>query len=194
MVLVGIVTEFIRGIAARRSGPVAREPIPVALGRLIWRQPRRYGGYIVHLGVVMIFIGFAGNAFIGQWEGKSLSPGEGFRAGGYNLTFQGLKEDDSPGVETVRADVLVSKGGHDLFRLTPHRKWYQKAQQLSTEVAIYSTWTHDLYLILADLDNSGHASFKVYINPLVNWFWWGGLVICIGGILILLPPKQRMAG
>lgn len=194
LVFAGIVMEFARGIAARRSNPGPRESIPMAFGRLIWRQPRRYGGYIVHVGVVMLFVGFAGNAFTAEWEGKSLSPGERFHAGGYDLTFQGLDESDAPGVQTVKADVLISKGGRDLFRLTPHRKWYEKAEQLSTEVAIYSTWRHDLYLILADMDETGRASFKVYINPLVNWFWWGGLVICIGGVLILLPPKQRMAG
>ena len=194
LVLMTIVGEFVRGVRARRGLGYAHESIPVAMGRLIWRQPRRYGGSIVHVGVVMMFIGFAGAAFIGEWEAKSLNPGEKFNAGGYDLTFQGLEESAAPDVETVKADVLVSRHGHDLFRLTPHRNWYRKAEQLSTEVAIYSTWRHDLYVILADLDDTGHASFKVYINPLVNWFWWGGLVMCLGGILVLLPPKQRMAG
>jgi len=78
--------------------------------------------------------------------------------------------------------------------LNPHRNWYRKSEQLSTEVAILSTWRHDLYLILAGLDPEGEkASFKVYLNPLVSWFWWGGIVMCLGGVLVLLPRPRKAA-
>jgi cytochrome c-type biogenesis protein CcmF len=98
-------------------------------------------------------------------------------------------------MESVKATVDLARNGRGIVRLTPHRIWYEKAEQLSTEVAIYSTWKHDLYLILADMDQSQKASFKVYVNPLVSWFWWGGIIMCLGGILVLLPPRQRrMAG
>ncbi|MFB3910308.1 MAG: heme lyase CcmF/NrfE family subunit [Candidatus Eisenbacteria bacterium] len=189
-VLASIVVEFARGIRARRRS--AGESVPVAFGKLIWKAPRRYGGYIVHVGVVLVFVGFAGSAFVGQWE-HTVRPGDRFQAGGYDLTFRGLKESNAPGIETVRADVLVTRDGHNLAVLFPHRNWYEKAEQLSTEVAIYSTWTHDLYVVLAGLDGQGEASFKVYLNPLVSWFWWGGIVICLGGILVLLPRRRTAA-
>jgi cytochrome c-type biogenesis protein CcmF len=191
-VLTTIVSEFARGIAARRRA--ASESVPLAFARLIWRAPRRYGGYIIHLGVVLVFIGFAGSAFNNEWE-STVMPGERFHAGGYDLTYQGLEESESPGMESVKATVDLARNGRGIVRLTPHRIWYEKAEQLSTEVAIYSTWKHDLYLILADMDQSQKASFKVYVNPLVSWFWWGGIIMCLGGILVLLPPRQRrMAG
>jgi cytochrome c-type biogenesis protein CcmF len=188
-VAVTVVSEFVRGVRARRKD--GRESIPLAFARLIWRAPRRYGGYIIHIGVVMLFIGFSGQAFTREWE-QTLSPGEKFHAAGYDLTFRGLEESRGPGVESVHADVVVSRGGRDLVLLKPHRNWYEKAEQLSTEVAIYSTWKHDLYLILAGIDDQGaHASFKLYLNPLVNWFWWGGIVICLGGILVLVPRPRK---
>lgn len=188
-VVVTIVTEFVRGVAARRRN--AGESVPVALAMLVWRAPRRYGGYIVHVGVVMLFVGFAGNAFTAESE-HSVATGETFRASGYDLTFEGVDEIREPGVESVHAKVVVSRGGKDIVRLVPHRSWYEKSEQLSTEVAIYSTWRHDLYLILAGLDDSGErASFKVYLNPLVSWFWWGGIVMCAGGVLVLLPRPRR---
>ncbi|MBD3163369.1 MAG: heme lyase CcmF/NrfE family subunit [Candidatus Latescibacteria bacterium] len=188
-VLVTIVTEFIRGVRARRKG--AAESVPTALGRLVWRAPRRYGGYIIHVGVVLVFVGFAGAAFTREYE-ETVGPGQSFEAGGYELTFEGFDESIDPAVETILANVRVSRAGEDLVRLKPHRSWYTKSEQLSTEVAIYSTWSHDLYLVLAGLDERGSAaSFKVYVNPLVSWFWWGGIVMCLGGILVLLPRTRR---
>ena len=188
---VTIVAEFVRGIHARRKG--GRESIPTALGRLVWRAPRRYGGYIIHAGVVLVFVGFAGAAFTREYE-ETVSPGESFAAGGYELTFEGFDETAGPAVETILANVRVSRDGRDIVRLKPHRSWYSKSEQLSTEVAIYSTWSHDLYLVLAGLDQGGrNASFKVYVNPLVSWFWWGGVVMCLGGLLVLLPRARRAA-
>jgi cytochrome c-type biogenesis protein CcmF len=160
---------------------------------LVWRAPRRYGGYIIHFGVLLIFVGFAGAAFTSEYE-KTLAPGERFHAGGYDLTFRGLDESADASMESVKADVLVARGGRDLAVLKPHRNWYRKSEQLSTEVAILSTWRHDLYLILAGLDpESDKASFKVYLNPLVGWFWWGGIVMCLGGVLVLLPRPKKAA-
>lgn len=189
--LVTIIWEFVRGVKARRGA--GRESIPVALGRLLWRAPRRYGGYIVHVGVVMAFVGFAGTAFTREWE-RTARAGEEFEAGGYGFSFLGLEEEAGPGKESVAARVVLSRDGRDLVRLIPHRTWYEKAQQLSTEVAIYSTWKHDLYLVLAGFDPEGdEASFKIYENPLVGWFWWGGIVMCLGGILVLIPGQRRRA-
>ena len=191
LVLSTIVAEFVRGARARRRN--RGESIPTALGRLIWREPRRYGGYIIHVGVVLAFIGFSGSAFTRQWEQK-VSPGQTFQAAGYDLTYRGVTEKNEPGVQSEKAEVVVSRNGRDLALLTPHRNWYEKSEQLSTEVAIYATWGHDLYLILAGLDEGQDASFKVYLNPLVGWFWWGGIIMCLGGVLVLLPARQRKAG
>ena len=192
-VLSTIVAEFARGIRARSSssgtGPLA------SLRDLFIKGQRRYGGYIIHLGVVIIFVGFAGAAFTRDGEG-TLRLGESLKFHGYTLTFRDLKQEQKPGVDEVAAEMLVSRGAKNIALLFPQKNFFKKNEQLASEVAIHSTWGSDLYVVLGDYAEDGQsASFKFYLNPLVRYFWFGGIVMVLGGILVLWPmPRRRMVG
>ncbi|MFN8549372.1 MAG: cytochrome c-type biogenesis CcmF C-terminal domain-containing protein [Candidatus Eisenbacteria bacterium] len=144
-VLSTIVAEFVRGVRARAStsgtGPLT------SLRDLFVKGQRRYGGYIIHLGVVIIFVGFAGAAFNRDGEG-TLKRGESMNFHGYTLTFRDLKQEQKPGVDEVAAEVLLSRGEKNLALLFPQKNFFKKNEQLASEVAIHSTWGSDLYLVL----------------------------------------------
>ncbi len=187
-VLVTIVGEFVRGIRARRAA--TGESGLRALGELFGKAQRRYGGYIIHLGVVIIFVGFAGAAFTKEGEG-TLSRGESMEFHGYTLTFERIISQNERGIEATSAEVLVSRGDENLAMLYPQRNFYAKSQQLASEVAIHSTWWTDVYLVLGDVaQDQQSASFKLYLNPLVRWFWFGGIVMALGGVLVLIPLRR----
>ncbi|MEZ4648923.1 MAG: cytochrome c-type biogenesis CcmF C-terminal domain-containing protein [Candidatus Eisenbacteria bacterium] len=184
-----IVTEFKRGIEARMRSQ-GENPI-VAFFRLFSKGQRRYGGYIVHLGVVIIFIGFAGSAFTQESE-TTLGRGETWHFRNYALTYRGLAVEQTPSVERISADVLLAHNDQNVAVMKPRKDWYQKNQQLASEVAIHATLGADLYLILASFDEkTDRASLKLYWNPLVSWYWIGGLVMVLGGLLVLLPLRRR---
>ncbi|MCA9754186.1 MAG: heme lyase CcmF/NrfE family subunit [Candidatus Eisenbacteria bacterium] len=184
-----IFTEFKQGIQARMRSQ-GENPI-AAFFRLFTKGQRRYGGYIVHLGVVIIFIGFAGAAFTQESE-TTLGRGETWHFRNYALTYRGLAVEQTPSVERISADVLLAKNDHNVAVMKPRKDWYQKNQQLASEVAIHATLGADLYLILASFDEKAdRASLKLYWNPLVSWYWIGGLVMVLGGILVLLPLRRR---
>jgi cytochrome c-type biogenesis protein CcmF len=190
-VLWTIALEFHRGIRARRSS--SGESWPRALGQLFVKGQRRYGGYVIHLGVVVIFIGFAGAAFNQQAE-TTLRPGESWSFRDYALTYRGLRVENRPNVESVAADVLLTENGTPKSILLPRKDWYIKNEQLASEVAIRSTLGSDLYLILASYDDATESvGLKLYWNPLVSWYWIGGIVMALGGILVMLP-LQRLRG
>ncbi len=188
-----IVSEFARGIRARRN-QTGERPLR-AFGQLFRRSPRRFGGYVIHAGVVLVFIGFAGSAFTRTKE-WSLTPGGMTEFHGYTLRFQGFRTAEDASVQSVGADILVSRAGKALARLVPKKTWYKKNQQLASEVAIRSNYAEDLYLVLTDYDVGREtASFKAYLNPLVEWYWTGGIVIVLGGLLVLVPwSRSREAG
>ena len=185
-----IALEFHRGIRARRSS--SGENWFRALGQLFIKGQRRYGGYVIHLGVVIIFIGFAGAAFNQQAE-TTLRRGETWKFRDYELTYQGLRVSHRPNVESVTAEVLLTENGKPAALLLPRKDWHEKQEQLASEVSIRSTLGSDLYLILASYDESETVGLKLYWNPLVSWYWIGGIVMVLGGILVMLP-LQRLRG
>lgn len=190
-VVTSIVSEFTRGVRARQHSTGA-SPLR-ALRDLFVKGQRRYGGYIIHLGVVIIFVGFAGSAFTREGQG-TLARGESLAFHGYTLTFRDLLETQDPGVESVSAEVLLASGDRNVALLYPQRNFYRKSEQLASEVAIHSNLGADLYLVLADVAPDGtSASFKMFVNPLVRWFWVGGIVMVAGGVLVLLPFGTRRA-
>ncbi len=189
-VLATIVAEYVSGVRARRAQ--SGEPAAVAFLELLRRAPRRFGGYIIHAGVVLIFLGFGGAAFNKEHE-ATLSPGESTDFRGHRLTFNGLHTRQEAGVDAVGAEVELSRDGEPLARLFPQKNFYPKNQQMASEVAIHSNLGRDFYVVLADYDlQNERASFKAYFNPLVSWFWIGGIVTVLGGILVLVPlPRAR---
>ena len=183
--------EFWRGARARhrRSG----ESLPLALWRLAGRNRRRYGGYIIHLGVVLMAIGIIGiEVFQTETQG-TISQGEQITLGDYTITFDSLSVfDTADGRNVARAVVGVSKNGQVVGELFPRRDYYYESQQPMTIPGVRSTWEDDFYVLLVDWQpiSSAGATFKVYHNPLVNWLWLGGFIFILGTLVAAWPDRD----
>jgi len=186
-VAVCVLGEFWKG--ARTRMKTARENFAQALYNLTMRNTRRYGGYIVHLGIVLLFIGFAGLAFKTQAKG-SMGQGDLLRAKNYLLRCDGLVSGDTPNYEYTRALITVTKDGHAFTAMHPEKRFYKASQQPTSYVSIHPTLSEDLYVVLSGLDqDTGKAVIEVFVNPLVMWVWIGGLVVFLGTLLALVPSR-----
>lgn len=185
--------EFYRGVRVR-SG--RGENYVVALFLLISRNRRRYGGYIVHLGVVLIVIGItASSAFVTQKE-ATLTKGETMIAGKYALRFDELRHYTTDAKDATAARLTVYREEKQVGVMIPEKNVYKyqgnREINQETEVALRSTFKDDLYVILANFDVNGTANFRVIINPMVSWIWAGGVVLLLGAIVTMWPnPKER---
>jgi cytochrome c-type biogenesis protein CcmF len=183
-VLATIVQEFGRGMLSRHRA--TGESAPVALLNLIRRNNRRYGGYIVHLAMLLIGAGVIGSQIYQQQTQATLGPGQSVTLGGYTLTANGIQTSNPPGVQTIHA--IVSVNGQDL---RPEKQFFDNfPQQPSTRVALRSTPAEDLYVVLAGWDGDGptaNVSLAVFINPLVSWIWAGGVLLLFGTVVTLWP-------
>jgi cytochrome c-type biogenesis protein CcmF len=188
-VLATIVMEFARGIQARKE--IEPPANPAAMVHLVQKNKRRYGGYIVHLGVVMVFVGVLGSSVFQKEAHGPLKPGESLSLGGYTLTLRGVEEKQILNAVQTRASVDGSRGGKKLQTMHPAKAFYSKSQQPMTEVALRPTPAEDLYLILGGVNDDGSTSIQAYINPLVSFVWLGGIVM-VFGTLIALSDKMRL--
>jgi cytochrome c-type biogenesis protein CcmF len=153
---------------------------------------RRYGGYVVHLGIVLMFIGFTGQSWNIDKE-ASLYPGEHYAVGEYSLTYIGARMEVDNNKRMVFADVDVAKGGRVIERLTPAKFIYKKQPESpTTEVAIGHGLRDDVYLIVGTIEpnNRNLASFQIHINPLVSWIWFGCIVLIAGSIVCMWPQLE----
>jgi cytochrome c-type biogenesis protein CcmF len=182
---VTIVSQFVRGgtaLASRlRINPFS------ALGKLSMMDTRRYGGFIVHMGVILLFVGIAGQAFNRDVK-KTVQPGEQFTIGPYTLVPQNFDQVQTSNYQGVRASVEVFENGRSVMMLTPERLFFPASQLAETKVAIYSSMARDLYVVYQGNNPSNDRPvIHAYLNPLVHWIWLGGLVMLLGTILALLP-------
>ncbi|MBU1700732.1 MAG: heme lyase CcmF/NrfE family subunit [Candidatus Eisenbacteria bacterium] len=186
-VLMTVLQSIFRGARDRRRG--SRESAPVALLRLFAANRRRYGGRIVHFGVALVFLGFSGNAFKVEKD-AFLLPGETTTLGSYTLTYLGMEKNSLGRVEQVGINLLLSRHGKDLAILFPQKNWYKKSEQQTSEVAIYSRLREDIYAVFAGSEGS-KVSVRVFLNPLVSFFWIGSLVMGIGAVFAMTPFARR---
>ncbi|MGH7786369.1 MAG: heme lyase CcmF/NrfE family subunit [Candidatus Binatia bacterium] len=185
-VLSTIVAEFFRGVRARQA--MMGEAAPLALVRLIAKNRRRYGGYIIHIGIVMIFVAITGTSLFRQETQVTLNTGERFDIGGYTLQYIGLEERDTPHVAYLMANIAIFDGAKQIDTLKPEKRFYKKPEQPTTEVAIRSTLGSDLYLVLGSYDQDTHmATILAYLNPLIGFLYWGGIVLAIGTGVVMWP-------
>ena len=183
--------EFWRGAMARHHR--AGESLPLALWRLAGRNRRRYGGYIIHLGVVLMAIGIIGIEIFQTETQGALQQGERLELDGYSISFDSLANFDTPdGRNVSRAVISVFRDGNYLGELHPRRDYYYESQQNMTIPGVRSTWEDDFYVLLVDWQpiSSAGATFKVYHNPLVNWLWLGGLVFILGTLVAAWPDRD----
>jgi cytochrome c-type biogenesis protein CcmF len=169
------------------------EGLPLALWRLAGRNRRRYGGYTIHVGVVLMAIGILGiELFQTQTQG-TIPQGGQISLGHYSITYDSLAVFDTTDNRNVaRAVISVYKDGKYVGELHPRRDYYYESQQPMTIPGVRSTWEDDLYVLLVDWQpvSATGATFKIYHNPLVNWLWLGGFVFIIGTLIAAWPDKD----
>jgi cytochrome c-type biogenesis protein CcmF len=182
-----IIIEFYKGaraIAAKSSMNLARATV-----ELTHRNTRRYGGYLVHMGIVLMFIGFTGHAF-NKNEVKELNKGDSMRVGAYTLRMTDLQQGQNENYQWSRATMQVSKNGEYLGTLEPEKRFYLASRQGTSEVGIRQRPNEDLYLNFGGMsDDNLRAVIQAYVFPLVSWIWIGGLTL-IGGTLVCLVPSK----
>jgi len=183
-----IVQEFHKGTAARirKHG----DNYLTAMVNLTRRNNRRYGGYVVHFGIVLIFLGITGQAFTRETRGV-IGVGEEMRVGQYELRIDEITQRENANYWSGQLEVAVSRGGQEVFRLQPEKRFYFASEQPSSEVAIARQLREDLYLVYAGLnEDQTKAVVQAYVNPLVAWVWIGGAVMILGTAICLLPALR----
>ncbi|MBS1799433.1 MAG: heme lyase CcmF/NrfE family subunit [Acidobacteria bacterium] len=188
-VITAIAAEFLRGAGVVRTQTGKNLFASTIL--LVRRNTRRYGGYIVHFGIVVMFIGIAGGAF-NQSQEQEMGFGDTMQLGGYKLVCQSFTQDSNPNYDTEYALLDVYKGNKKLTQLAPERRFYIASQTTSTMVALRSTLAEDLYVIYEGKNpDTDKPIIKVFINPLINWIWIGVLIVVLGTFLALVPNLTR---
>ncbi|MBI2942276.1 MAG: heme lyase CcmF/NrfE family subunit [Chloroflexi bacterium] len=195
-----IVMEFARGVRTRwRAGC---DLLGATVG-LVRANPRRYGGYLIHLGVVLIALAVVGSRFYQTERDVTLAPGEELRIGPYQVTFLGLSEEVVPGQRIVVAPLAVREGGRYLGEVSAEKAYHRNYEnQPSTRVGLLSGPRDDLYVVLTGWDETGRAGFVVFVNPLVMWLWIGGALLLAGALVAVapaaweqhVPAARRVAG
>jgi cytochrome c-type biogenesis protein CcmF len=190
-----IAQEFYRGVRARRR--MHRESIPTAFGRLMARNRRRYGGYVVHTGILIYFVAFAGMAFKREQE-ATLKPGEAVEMVSpfghtYRFTHLGISQYEALNRIVSAATVEVAKNGTPAGLMTSEKRQHvdsfnRPSFEPSTEVAIRSNLQEDVYIVFAGaVSGTEEAVYRFNLNPLVWWVWFGGFVLALGGLITMWP-------
>ncbi len=192
-----ITQEFYKGVGARQQ--MYGEGLVVALTRLVARNRRRYGGYIVHAGIVMLFAAFAGMAFRLEYD-VTMADGETFSAKDpygrqWTFTSEGLSSFKALNRDAVVISLLPTMDGRPMPLLTSEKRQHFDSRgnptfQPSTEVGIYEMQSQDVYLVLAGVNN-GRAEVRINFNPLVVWVWNGGVLMALGGLLVMWPQSEK---
>jgi cytochrome c-type biogenesis protein CcmF len=193
-----IVQEFYKGVRARQT--IHEESLIPAFVHLVGRNRRRYGGYIVHADIVMLFAAFAGLAFKTEND-VTLKTGETFDVRdpyGHQWRFisQGVSTSNRPDRDVIAVGLEMFRDGKRLGIITSEKRQYLDSQhqtlfQPITQVGIRSTAQLDTYVVLAGVRGNDVAELRVTFNPLVVWVWIGGFVMMIGGLIVMWPQAER---
>jgi cytochrome c-type biogenesis protein CcmF len=191
-VITAIVEEFTRGASVVRAQ--TGKNLISSMVLLVRRNTRRYGGYIIHFGIVVMFIGIAGGAFNRAVE-QEMSYGDALAIGPYRLVCQSITQDSKPEYDTDYARLDVYKNGKYITQLAPEKRTYFAGtdhEQASTIVALHSTAEADLYTVFEGRNpDSGQPIIKVFLNPLIAWIWIGVVIVVVGTFIALVPNLVR---
>jgi cytochrome c-type biogenesis protein CcmF len=192
-VVVGHLQEFWRGTRVRMRN--AGEGFLTALFELVTRAKRRYGGYLVHLGLVTMYFGFTGSAYDTDKE-AALRPGQSLEVRGFTIRYDGSRMEVDPNRRMVFADMTVLKDGKRVADIAPAKFIYSKpADTATTEVAIRSTLTEDIYAIMNSVNpQTKLGTFRIIVRPFVAWIWLGGLFMIFGTSVSMAPSVREVLG
>jgi cytochrome c-type biogenesis protein CcmF len=191
-VLGTIVFEWSRGIRGRVRS--LKENVFEALWKLLSANRPRYGGYIVHIGMVIFALGVVASSLYSVQKDVTLMPGESATIGKYTVTYDGLESYSMARRDGVKADLSVSSGNTQMAGLASF-KFYDPRQSVDqrqwvTEVGIRSSVTEDLYIVLISWDTDQSAAFQLMVNPLIMWMWVGGGILVLGGLFAFWPAPE----
>src|SRR6266568_352548 len=185
-----IIYEFWRGMRVRHSHG---ESYFLAFNMLLSRYRRRYGGYLVHLGLVLLAVGVIGSNFFQVERDAVLKPGQSLNVAGYQLTFLGNIAYTTPGMDAVNSQLQIWQDGRLLRYIYPGRQFYQNFDnQPTSQISITTFGLTDVYVFLADWQGATSATIRVFINPLTPLVWLGGLLMLAGGIICWWPERRRL--
>jgi cytochrome c-type biogenesis protein CcmF len=188
-VMATLMQEFRKGIAARRR--IAGVSAPVALGQILTQNNRRYGGYVVHMGIVVIIVALAISGTYRFEREVTLQRGESMLLGDYGVRFDELWAEEQVQRFVVGSTFTVFHRGNEVGTLKPSMNYYPNSQQPIGTPAVRSTLKEDLYLTLMafDQEDGRHATIRAIVNPAVPWLWIGGMIVALGAILAVMPQR-----
>jgi cytochrome c-type biogenesis protein CcmF len=188
--IVTVTLDYIKGIKVRKAN--SGLSLLGSIKSLTMRNQRRYGGHIVHIGVLLLFVGIIGSSAFVTEKSQTVHVGQNIDIGQYSLTYQGIEHRDEGDLHIDAAVFDVKKAGRSLGRLEAQKHLHANFQP-ATEVGIRSTLVEDLYVILSQYDTkSGLATISVLINPLVIWMWIGGIIMVLGTVIAIWPVKKSV--
>jgi cytochrome c-type biogenesis protein CcmF len=185
LVMLTVISEFVRGgrVIARHTG----DNLLGSMVQLWHRNTRRYGGYVVHFGIALVFIGILGTPFNREAE-KEMAFGDKMEIGPYTLVCQSYTQEENPNYDSDLAIIQIFKGGRQIDTLYPESRFYTASQQQQHVPAIRSTLAEDLYVVYEGQNqDTGRPIIKTHLNPMVSWIWIGLVVMVFGTILALVP-------
>jgi cytochrome c-type biogenesis protein CcmF len=182
-----IVQEYTRAIRARRRNH-GENPLQ-AFAALLRKNQQRYGGYIVHLGVVLVMVGLAG-AILEEERLENVKPGGEIKMDGYRLHYLTAEALPAQHYGGARARLALYRGDEPLAVMVPEKRMYWLQEQPASIPSVHSTLREDLYVILTALEADGSATLKIYRNPLVNWIWIGGAAFVLGTLAVMWPHRR----
>jgi cytochrome c-type biogenesis protein CcmF len=185
-----IAGEFARGSRVYRKKGASW---PRALLQTIRRNRRRYGGYVIHLGVVLVVLGIAGAAFRVERQAL-LEPGDRMDVGPYTLAYVGVERREEPEKQISEAEIEVFRGSEMMAVLRPQRNFHLAQRQTQSEVAIRSTPLEDLYVVVTSFDRDGDAAIRAFVNPLTWWIWGGAGLMAVGMVVIMRDGRPTAVG
>ena len=189
VVTTGILLEWYRGTRSRHRG--TGENYAAAFLHLIWANRPRYGGYIVHLSIIMLTLGIVGTSFFNTQVDVVLSPGESVTVEDYELVFLGSVEIPKDNRTEYTSTIQVFRGGKLLETLRTTRAFYPSFNMASTRAAVRSTPVEDLFIVPSENLADGSVGFRILVNPLIWWMWVAGPVMMLGTVIALWPQTVR---
>jgi cytochrome c-type biogenesis protein CcmF len=186
-----IAVDYVRATRARRRMGEALLP---ALGGLLIRHNRRYGGFVIHLGILVVVVGVTGSQAWSLHREATVKRGESMELAGYKFRFDGLASREEGNHFVVESKFNVTNGKVGAREMRPAKKFYPQEQSPIAHVDYTLGFMEDLYLVLGDFARDGsEATVKVQVNRMVSWIWIGGLVLTLGTILAILPERKKPA-